>query len=245
MRLSAEIVDLTSVETVEAFVQRVLPEAYRLAATMVCDPVRSEEVAHDAVLAAWDRRDRLRDPDALDVWLTRFVADRCRGLLRIRSRHGTPELGAASNRGRPDAPVPANLPARMIAALVAREERGEGRQRLWRRLSEVVSGALFVLAVGAVALVMLPWSRPSTSGPGEPTAPITAPSPSGISEGPGPLCVVPGVPSGSSQIVVVRLPADLSEATVHDSVSVIIQSPIEDGAISMLQVTGSGLCIGE
>jgi len=179
VRLSAEIVDLTSVETVEAFVQRVLPEAYRLAAFMVCDPAWSEEVAHDAVLAAWDRRDRLRDPDALDAWLGRFVADRCRGLLRSRSRHGMAELGAPSYRGRADAPVPANLPARTVATLRARQERGEGRQRLWGRLSEIVPGALFVLAVGAVALVTLPWSRPSPTGPGEPTAPILDPSPSG------------------------------------------------------------------
>jgi len=54
-----------------------------------------------------------------------------------------------------------------------------------------------------------------------------------------------GRPSGSSQIVVVRLPADLSEAAVHDSVSVIFHSPTADGAISMLHVTGSGLRIDE
>lgn len=179
VRQSAEIVDLTSVETVEAFVQRVLPEAYRLAAIMLCDSVRSKEVAHDAVLAAWDRRDRLRDPDALDAWLTRFVADRCRGLLRSRSRDRAAGLGAASNRGRADAPVPAQLPGMLVATLRARQERGEGRQGLWGRLSEIAPGALFVLAVGAVALVMLPWSRPSPTGPGEPAAPIMDPSPSG------------------------------------------------------------------
>lgn len=179
VRLSAEIVDLTSVETVEAFVQRVLPEAYRLAAIMSCDPVGAEEVAHDALLAAWDRRDRLRDPAALDAWLTRFVAGKCRGLLRGRSRGGAVELGAASNRGWADAPVPAEVSGRIVATLRAREEQGEGRLRLWRRLSEVVPGALLVLAVAAVALVMLPWSRSSPIGPGEPTAPILDPSPSG------------------------------------------------------------------
>ena len=63
----------------------------------------------------------------------------------------------------------------------------------------------------------------------------------GISEGPGPPSSSPGVPSGASHSVVVRLPADRSAAAAHDSVSFILQSPIATGSISVLQVTGSGL----
>jgi hypothetical protein len=50
-----------------------------------------------------------------------------------------------------------------------------------------------------------------------------------------------GVPSAESQIVMVRAPAEWSEAAVHDSVSVKRQSHMATGSIAVLQVTGSGL----
>ena len=96
MRLNKEGAEaapaFASIETMEAFVVRVLPEAYRLATAMLRDPVGAEDVAHDAVLAAWDNRDRLRDRAALDAWFARIVANKCRDRLRQRSRHRVAEL---------------------------------------------------------------------------------------------------------------------------------------------------------
>ncbi len=102
VRLRAEVVDLTTVETMEAFVVRVLPEAYRLATVMLRDPCAAEDVAHDAVLAAWEHRTSLRDPDALDAWFARIVANKCRDRLREASRHRVGELTPAAEASRPD-----------------------------------------------------------------------------------------------------------------------------------------------
>jgi RNA polymerase sigma-70 factor (ECF subfamily) len=103
VKLGAEAADPTAAETLEAFVARVLPEAYRLAAIMLRDPVGSEDVAHDAVLAAWDRRSGLRDPNALDAWFARIVVNKCRDRLRQASRHPVAELTPAAEHGASDA----------------------------------------------------------------------------------------------------------------------------------------------
>lgn len=104
-RLRAEVVDLTAAETMEAFVLRVLPEAYRLAAVMLRDPCGAEDVAHDAVLAAWEHRTSLRDPDSLDAWFARIVANKCRDRLREGSRHRLEELTQVRDQGTPDASI--------------------------------------------------------------------------------------------------------------------------------------------
>jgi hypothetical protein len=59
--LPGEAVSAAAAESMEAFVSRVLPEAYRLAADMLRDPIEAEDIAHDAVVAAWERRASLRD----------------------------------------------------------------------------------------------------------------------------------------------------------------------------------------
>ena len=102
VKLRAEIVDLTAIETMEAFVLRVLPKAYRLAAIMLRDPSGAEDVAHDAVVAAWERRSSLRDPDALDAWFARIVANKCRDRLREGARHRIGELTPDLEPGTPD-----------------------------------------------------------------------------------------------------------------------------------------------
>jgi RNA polymerase sigma-70 factor (ECF subfamily) len=102
VKLGAEVVDLTAAETIEAFVLRVLPEAYRLAAIILRDPVGAEDVAHDAVVSAWERRSSLRDPDALDAWFARIVANKCRDRFRDRTRHRIVELAPESERGAAD-----------------------------------------------------------------------------------------------------------------------------------------------
>jgi RNA polymerase sigma factor (sigma-70 family) len=101
-RLRTGSVEAVPVETMEAFVLRVLPQAYRLAAIMLRDPVSAEDVAHDAVLAAWDHRSSLRDRTSLDAWFGRIVANKCRDRLRDRSRHRIGELTTDSEPGAPD-----------------------------------------------------------------------------------------------------------------------------------------------
>jgi RNA polymerase sigma-70 factor (ECF subfamily) len=102
VRLRTDVVDGLPVETMEAFVLRVLPEAYRLAAIMLRDPVSAEDVAHDAVLAAWDHRASLRDRASLDAWFGRIVANKCRDRLRDRTRHPVGELAPEHEPGTPD-----------------------------------------------------------------------------------------------------------------------------------------------
>lgn len=112
VKLRAEVVDLTSVETLEAFVLRVLPEAYRLATVMLRDPCGAEDVAHDAVLAAWDHRESLRDPTSLDAWFARIVANKCRDRLRDRTRHPVVELmpGFGPSAADSDSPIRSMMP---------------------------------------------------------------------------------------------------------------------------------------
>jgi RNA polymerase sigma-70 factor (ECF subfamily) len=95
-------VDTVAEESMEAFVVRVLPQAYRLAAVMLRDPVEAEDVAHDAVVAGWEKRSSLRDPGRVDAWFARVVANRCRDRLRERSRHRLVELTPAHDWAAPD-----------------------------------------------------------------------------------------------------------------------------------------------
>jgi RNA polymerase sigma-70 factor (ECF subfamily) len=92
----------TTAETLEGFVARVLPGAYKLATIMLRDPVAAEDVAHDAVVSAWEHRSSLRDPAALDAWFARIVANKCRDRLRDRSRHPVVELAAGQESSAPD-----------------------------------------------------------------------------------------------------------------------------------------------
>jgi hypothetical protein len=50
---------------------------------------------------------------------------------------------------------------------------------------------------------------------------------------------------GGKPELVVRLPADRSEAAVQDSVRVIFHRPTKTGSISVEQVTGNDLCRSE
>lgn len=89
-------------DTMEGFVRHVLPEAYRLASVMLRDPVLAEDVAHDAVVTAWERRSSLRDRNALDAWFARIVANKCRDRLRDATRHPIVELPLEPGGSTPD-----------------------------------------------------------------------------------------------------------------------------------------------
>ena len=55
-----------------AFVERALPQNYRLARAILGDPAEAEDATHDAFELAWKRWDTLRDPDLLDAWFGRI-----------------------------------------------------------------------------------------------------------------------------------------------------------------------------
>jgi RNA polymerase sigma-70 factor (ECF subfamily) len=75
-----------------AFVERALPQHYRLARAILGDPAEAEDATHDAFELAWKRWHTLRDPDLLDAWFGRIVVNVCRDRLRRRRRHPFTDL---------------------------------------------------------------------------------------------------------------------------------------------------------
>lgn len=62
-----------------------LPRLVHLAARLVRDPDQAEDCAQETIVAAWRRRDQLRDPKALSGWLRRSLVNRI--IDRSRSHH--------------------------------------------------------------------------------------------------------------------------------------------------------------
>ena len=76
-----------------ALMERQLDAAYRLAAVILGDAGEAEDAAHDAALAAWRSRDRLRDDGRFEPWFTRILVNVCRDRLRARTRRRVVDLG--------------------------------------------------------------------------------------------------------------------------------------------------------
>jgi RNA polymerase sigma-70 factor (ECF subfamily) len=62
-----------------------LDRLYRLAGLILGDAHEAEDAVGDAVSAAWQRFDDLRDADRFAPWIDRIVVNRCRDRLRRRS----------------------------------------------------------------------------------------------------------------------------------------------------------------
>ncbi len=62
------------------------PEAHRLAAWILRDPLAAEDAVQEAALAAWHGRKKLRHADNPAGWFTTIVVNVCRDELRRRSR---------------------------------------------------------------------------------------------------------------------------------------------------------------
>jgi RNA polymerase sigma-70 factor (ECF subfamily) len=77
----------------EQLADRHLPDAYRLAMSMV-GPDDARDVAQEAMVAAWRQLPNLRDESRFDSWLRSIVMNRARNLLRTRRRHPTVALQA-------------------------------------------------------------------------------------------------------------------------------------------------------
>jgi RNA polymerase sigma-70 factor (ECF subfamily) len=61
-------------------------DAYRLARAILLDDAEAEDAVQEASLAAWRRRDTLRDPSRFEPWFDRILVNQCRDQLRRRRR---------------------------------------------------------------------------------------------------------------------------------------------------------------
>lgn len=71
----------------EAFARltdRRLDPSYRLASLILGDAAEAEDAVHDALVSAWRSWGSLREPDRLDAWFGRIVANACRDRVRRR-----------------------------------------------------------------------------------------------------------------------------------------------------------------
>jgi len=60
--------------------------AYRLAWAILGNDEDAADATQDALTTAWQQRNSLRDPDALEAWLSRILVNKCRDRLRSRAR---------------------------------------------------------------------------------------------------------------------------------------------------------------
>lgn len=78
-----------SEEPVHAFAamsRRDVDRAYRLAWAILGNDEDAADATQDALTTAWQRRNSLRDSDALEAWLSRILVNKCRDRLRSRTR---------------------------------------------------------------------------------------------------------------------------------------------------------------
>lgn len=71
-------------------VRRMTPEMYRVAVAILWNDADATDAMQDAILRAWEKRDRLRDEDKLPAWLMRTLVNRCRTMLRRRKYRALP-----------------------------------------------------------------------------------------------------------------------------------------------------------
>ena len=66
-------------------VRRMTPEMYRVAVAMLWNDADATDAMQDAILRAWEKRDRLRDEDKLPAWLMRILVNQwkliCQGVF--------------------------------------------------------------------------------------------------------------------------------------------------------------------
>ena len=96
-------------------------DAYRLARAILLDDAEAEDAVQEASLAAWRRRDTLRDPSRFDAWFDRILVNQCRDQLRRRRRAvpiSAPPVGFEPVAGMPDLGTDADL-GRALDALDA------------------------------------------------------------------------------------------------------------------------------
>lgn len=71
-------------------VKRMTPEMYRVAVAMLWNDADATDAMQDAILRAWEKRDRLREESKLPAWLMRILVNQCRTMLRRRKFQALP-----------------------------------------------------------------------------------------------------------------------------------------------------------
>lgn len=84
-------------------VRRMTPEMYRVAVAMLWNDADATDAMQEAILRAWEKRDRLREEDRLPGWLMRILVNQCRSVLRRRKFRPLP-LDDALERPSPEPP---------------------------------------------------------------------------------------------------------------------------------------------
>lgn len=79
-----------------------LAEAYALANAILRDRAAAEDAVQDGFVSAWERWESLRDHSKLDPWFKRIVINRCRNMLRERSRRQASDLTTERGPESPD-----------------------------------------------------------------------------------------------------------------------------------------------
>ena len=84
-------------------VRRMTPEMYRVAVAILWNDADATDAMQDAILRAWEKRDRLREENKLPAWLMRILVNQCRTALRRRKFRMLP-LEAAEGHASPAPP---------------------------------------------------------------------------------------------------------------------------------------------
>ena len=84
-------------------VRRMTPEMYRVAVAILWNDADATDAMQDAILRAWEKRDKLRDEDKLPAWLMRILFNQCHTMLRRRKFRALP-LDAAVEQPSPTPP---------------------------------------------------------------------------------------------------------------------------------------------
>jgi RNA polymerase sigma-70 factor (ECF subfamily) len=82
-----------------------LGDSYRLARAILLDDGEAEDAVQEASLAAWRRRDSLRDESRFGPWFERILVNQCRDQLRRRGRAvklAAPPIGFEPSAAPPD-----------------------------------------------------------------------------------------------------------------------------------------------
>lgn len=103
-----------------------LPRLVHLATRLVRDPDQAEDCAQETIVAAWRRRDQLRDPAALSGWLRRSLVNRV--IDRSRSHREELDIDAVEADWRDDTYSVA--PERVLERAELRDELEDALARL-------------------------------------------------------------------------------------------------------------------
>ena len=84
--VTSVVVSEVTVDAFAAMSRTDVDRAYRLAWAILGNDEDAADATQDALTTAWQRRSSLRDPDAMEAWLSRILVNKCRDRLRSRAR---------------------------------------------------------------------------------------------------------------------------------------------------------------